>query len=329
MSTSAWRVNSGTVALASAMRRAMTCWVRVSSCTRTSPLAVATSAGAAAGAGSAGAAGRLRWSGGGRRTGRGGGLHVGLHDPPARAAAVHGGEVDAVLAGDPAGDGRGLRPLAARPPPRARTRSARPASRGWARPASSRWRRRARRPARRRACRAPRPRPVVRLRRRRGRGIAAVRAAALADAGDHLADRQRGALGGDDLEHAVLVGLVGHGRLVGLDLDQLLAARTSSPSALSQLQDRALLHGVRQAGHDDVGHDPSLQPAAARAAAVSAAAAVPLGCRQRELNTLPPPAFGSTQMAAAVMLDDLACRSRVRCPVPRVAVAVGAGAGTS
>src|SRR5215207_11232540 len=66
MSTSVLIVNSGTVALDSAMRRAMTCCVRVSSWTVTSPLAVPASAttaggggGAAAGSacGSAGAAG--------------------------------------------------------------------------------------------------------------------------------------------------------------------------------------------------------------------------------------------------------------------------------
>src|SRR6185295_2011658 len=51
------------------------------------------------------------------------------------------------------------------------------------------------------------------------------RAAALADARDDLADRERRALVGDDLERAVGVGLVGHRRLVGLDLDELLALR--------------------------------------------------------------------------------------------------------
>ncbi len=58
MSTSVLIVNSGTVALDSAMRRAMTCWVRVSSWTVTSPLAVPVSAAAgAAGGGAASASG--------------------------------------------------------------------------------------------------------------------------------------------------------------------------------------------------------------------------------------------------------------------------------
>jgi hypothetical protein len=53
MSTSVWMVKSGTVARDSAIRRATTCWVRVSSSILTSPLAVPRSvtAGAAAGAG--------------------------------------------------------------------------------------------------------------------------------------------------------------------------------------------------------------------------------------------------------------------------------------
>ena len=59
MSTSVAIVNSGTVALDSAIRRAMTCWVRVSSWTLTSPFAVPVSAmlaGAGGGTAAAGAA---------------------------------------------------------------------------------------------------------------------------------------------------------------------------------------------------------------------------------------------------------------------------------
>ena len=55
-------------------------------------------------------------------------------------------------------------------------------------------------------------------------------------------------------EHAVGVGLVGHVGLVGLDLDELLAALDLVPVGLQPLEDRALLHGVGQAGHRDVGH---------------------------------------------------------------------------
>src|SRR6185503_118078 len=71
---------------------------------------------------------------------------------------------------------------------------------------------------------------------------------------DRLADRERVPLLGDDREHAVGVGLVGHVGLVGLDLDELLAALDLVPVGLQPLQDRALLHGVGQAGHRDVGH---------------------------------------------------------------------------
>ena len=55
MSISACSVNSGTVALASAIRRAMTCWVRLSSCTRTSPLTLVRSAAPGDGAATGGA----------------------------------------------------------------------------------------------------------------------------------------------------------------------------------------------------------------------------------------------------------------------------------
>ena len=67
MSTSIWSVKSGIVAFDSAIRRAIVCWVRVSSTTVVSPLAVATPRGRPpgaapvrrAGAASAGRAGRL------------------------------------------------------------------------------------------------------------------------------------------------------------------------------------------------------------------------------------------------------------------------------
>ena len=58
----------------------------------------------------------------------------------------------------------------------------------------------------------------------------------------------------DDPQHAVGVGLVGHVGLVRLDLDELLAALDLVPVGLQPLEDRALLHGVGQAGHRDVGH---------------------------------------------------------------------------
>ena len=52
---------------------------------------------------------------------------------------------------------------------------------------------------------------------------ARVRRRVLADGRDDLADRQRVALAGDGVEDALLVGLVGHRRLVRLDLGDLLA----------------------------------------------------------------------------------------------------------
>src|SRR4051794_10027596 len=65
MSTSVAMVNSGTVALDSAIRRAMTCWVRVSSWTLTSPLAVPVSATLAAGAAGTAAGGACGSAAGG------------------------------------------------------------------------------------------------------------------------------------------------------------------------------------------------------------------------------------------------------------------------
>ena len=81
---------------------------------------------------------------------------------------------------------------------------------------------------------------------------------AAADRRDRLADRERVALLGHDLERAGLVGLVGHVGLVGLDLDQLVAAGDLVPVGLEPLQDRALLHRVGQAGHRDIGHARSV-----------------------------------------------------------------------
>jgi hypothetical protein len=82
--------------------------------------------------------------------------------------------------------------------------------------------------------------------------------ALLADAGDHLADREGVALLGHDLdEDAVGVGVVGHVGLVRLDLHERLAALDLAALLDQPLQDRALFHRVRQAGHRHVaGHAP-------------------------------------------------------------------------
>ena len=69
-----------------------------------------------------------------------------------------------------------------------------------------------------------------------------------------------------------LVGLVGHVGLVGLDLDELLAALDLVPVGLQPLEDRALLHRVGQAGHRDVGHAPQRIRRAVRVSAGAGAA---------------------------------------------------------
>ena len=72
--------------------------------------------------------------------------------------------------------------------------------------------------------------------------------------GDDLADGERLPLVGDDLQYAGRIGLVGHRGLVGLDLCELVALGDLVPVGLQPLQDRALLHGVGQARHRDLGH---------------------------------------------------------------------------
>ena len=72
---------------------------------------------------------------------------------------------------------------------------------------------------------------------------------------DDAADGQRLARARDDLQHPGRVGLVRQRRLVGLDLRQRLAARDRIAVGLQPLEDRALLHRVRQPRHDDLGHD--------------------------------------------------------------------------
>ena len=86
----------------------------------------------------------------------------------------------------------------------------------------------------------------------------AARLARIADARDRLADRQRVALLGHDLDQrAVGVGLVGHVGLVGLDLHERLAALDLAALLDQPLEDGPLLHRVGQAGHRDVGGHPS------------------------------------------------------------------------
>jgi len=98
---------------------------------------------------------------------------------------------------------------------------------------------------------------------------AALGLAGVADPGDHLADLERVALLGHDLdEDAVGVGVVGHVGLVGLDLDERLAALDLAALVDEPLEHGALLHRVREAGHRDVaGHaSPQRSRNVARAA---------------------------------------------------------------
>ena len=224
MSTSVAIVNSGTVALDSAMRRAMTCWVRESSWTLTSPFAVPVSATLAGRRRAPRAArGGLRLGGrrlGGRgrrprraparpaarrgrlRGGAGGGrLDVGLHDPPARARCPAAPErsmpcsramrraTGEAFARPPLPSGDGAGGAARLRGLAARRRRGRLGGGG-------------RRGCGRRLARRAVARRLGLLRRLGRRAVARRRLAAGADARDDLADGQRVALLGDDRQRA-------------------------------------------------------------------------------------------------------------------------------
>src|SRR6478672_8096640 len=97
MSTSTCREKSGTVALDSAIRRAIVCWVRVSSTVVVAPLAVVTAASPAA-RGAArrdrcgGRDGRVPWLAGSAWRAA---LNVAAHDAAAGSGALDGAQVDA------------------------------------------------------------------------------------------------------------------------------------------------------------------------------------------------------------------------------------------
>ena len=222
MSTSVAIVNSGTVALDSAIRRAMTCWVRESSWTLTSPFAVPVSAmlaggggaaaagaacGSAAGA-SAGAAGACAGAGAARRRG---GLRGGAGRRPPRRRPSRSARPGPVP----------CRPERSMPCSRAMRRAtgeafARPplplvalarGSGGGLRGLGLRRRRGrlgggGRRGRGRRLARAAVARRLGLLRRLGRRAVAGRRLAAGADARDDLADGQRVALLGDDRQRA-------------------------------------------------------------------------------------------------------------------------------
>src|SRR4029079_6960418 len=101
---------------------------------------------------------------------------------------------------------------------------------------------------------------------------AALRFAGLADAGDDLADLECVALLGHDLDQdAVGVGVVGHVGLVGLDLDERLAALDLAALVDEPPEHGALLHGIRKAGHRAVaGHAPPYRSGKVASAACTA-----------------------------------------------------------
>ena len=146
-----------------------------------------------------------------------------------------------------AGWGRESQPRRPQQPPRGRGRRRREGPAGY--------------PQHREDC----PTGPSRRRRHRPRQSSPVRAPSIVslrsitDPSDHLADRQGRPLVGHDLhQRPRRVCLEDHVRLVGLDLDQLLAELDLVADRLHPLEDRALLHRVREARHDDVlGHQIS------------------------------------------------------------------------
>jgi hypothetical protein len=80
----------------------------------------------------------------------------------------------------------------------------------------------------------------------------------VADPRDQLADGHGRPRGHHHRERSGGLGLVGHRRLVGLYFGQLLALGDVATVLDQPGEDRPLLHGVRQARHQHVGHE-SLQ----------------------------------------------------------------------
>ena len=171
---------------------------------------------------------------------------------PCGPVPLHASEVDPGLRGQPAGQrrgedaiaggrgravglGRGLR-LRGRAPSRPSPRSAGPA-RGW--PAGVEARRSA----------------LGRGGRRSRRGLAR-RALRRLQARDRRVDLHplRAFRHQDLLDHALIDGLHLHGRLVGLDLGDHVAGLDLVAGLHVPLGERAFLHGRRQRGHEDVGH---------------------------------------------------------------------------
>ena len=167
------------------------------------------------------------------------------------------------------------------------------------------------------------------LRRLGRRAVAGRRLAAGADARDDLADGQRVALLGDDRQRAGAVGLVGHRGLVGLDLDELVAAGDLVALGLEPLEDRALLHRVGEARHDDVGHATDAThepPRVARTSAQFDAASrrvrssAGIGRAKRKPCPTSQPS-ASTARRCSVVLDALGHRAQARARGPATTIA--------
>ena len=76
------------------------------------------------------------------------------------------------------------------------------------------------------------------------------RAVSVTEPRNRLAERGDSTLGHEDLsEQPVRLGLVDHGRLVRLDLDQRIAPEEALAGSLQPADDRSLAHRVRQARH--------------------------------------------------------------------------------
>ena len=195
-------------------------------------------------------------------------LDVGLHDPPARPRAGERRQVEPLLARHPSCQRRCLHPpvpaggrgggLGRRPHGGLRRFPLRGVL-GWRRFARG-----------------------LRFAFRR-RAVAGRLLPCLAHPRDHLADRQRVALGGQGLDQGPAGGrLVDHVGLVGLDLDQLLAERDLVAGRLQPAQDRALLHRVREPRHDDVlGHYYSAPSSVANAALTTCSGCGMAACSMR------------------------------------------------
>ena len=247
------------------MRRATVCWSLVSSTTSTCPLAVSgfsatPGVGPAGGGGGAEPAARREPRGSGRAGGQGP-LDVSLDDPPTGPRPGEPMQIEPAVASDPLGDRRGLDASVASARGCGGRRAAAagagaavwPGRRGAVAPlepvavSSARGSRRCRRRRHRHLRRVPDPRD------RSPTGSVSPSCARIS------------------MSVPASVGLVDHVRLVGLDLDQLVADRDLVADALQPAQDRPLLHRVGEPRHDDLA--PSATALQGRSAALTTCSA--------------------------------------------------------